>query len=388
MDRRSLLKGLGAFAIAQGAWGCSNAQQAALSVHLLRGAIPGQLLNQFKGTLKDQAQLNLVAEPEIAALFKQLQAWQQEAKQPADPKNPTHRPATLVSLGDYWLAEAIQQELIQPLPQLPQWGQLPPRWQALVKRDRQGNLSPTGQVWGAPYRWGMTVIAYRKDKFKALGWQPTDWTDLWRPELKQRFSLLDQPREVIGLTLKTLQQSYNTENLEAVTDLKKQLIALNQQTKFYSSNAYLQPLLLGDTWAAVGWSNEILALMRRNQEIAAIAPLSGTALWADLWVQERGNQKTEPPSTQETSPQKVIQPMSHLARQWIDFWWQPELANQLSRFSSGVSPLVTSAQPTSPAKRLLLADSVFNRSEFLQPLSPQAIADWRSLWLEIRQSVV
>ncbi|MBW4552431.1 MAG: extracellular solute-binding protein [Aphanocapsa sp. GSE-SYN-MK-11-07L] len=387
MDRRSLLKGLGAFAVAQGALGCSNAQQAQLSVHLLRGAIPGQLLNQFKSRLKDQAQLNLVAEPEIAALFKQLQAWQQEAKtQPAGSKSPTHRPATLVSLGDYWLAEAIRQGLIQPWPELPQWGQLPPRWQTLVKRDRQGNFSPTGQIWGAPYRWGMTVIAYRKDKFRNLGWQPTDWQDLWRPELKQRFSLLDHPREVIGLTLKTLKQSYSTENLEAVTDLKQQLIALNQQTKFYSSNAYLQPLVLGDTWAAVGWSNEVLSLMRRNQEISAIAPLSGTALWADLWVQQKDNQKTEAKSTQTTQP---IEPLlSQLTRQWIDFWWQPEIANQLSQFSSGVSPIITPAQPSSPAKRLLLANaSVFDRSEFLQPLSQQAIADWRSLWVEIRQTV-
>jgi putative spermidine/putrescine transport system substrate-binding protein len=388
MDRRSLLKGLGAFAVAQGAWGCSSAQQAQLSVHLLRGAIPGQLLNQFKSKLKEQAQLNLVAESEIATLFQQLQTWQQEVKkQPADSKKLTPRPATLVSLGDYWLAEAIRQELIQPLPELSQSGQLPARWQALAKRDRQGNFSPTGQVWGAPYRWGMTVIAYRKDKFRNLGWQPTDWTDLWRPELRQRFSLLDHPREVIGLTLKTLNQSYNTENLDAVTELKKQLVALNQQAKFYSSNAYLQPLMLGDTWAAVGWSNEVLSLMRRNQEISAIAPLSGTALWADLWVQEKRNRKTEAKSTQTTQP---IEPMlSQLTRQWIDFWWQPEIANQLSQFSSGVSPIVTPAQPSSPAKRLLLADaSVFDRSEFLQPLSQQAIADFRSLWIEMRQSVV
>ncbi len=374
MDRRSLLKGFGAFTLAQAILGCSNPQQAQLSVHLLRGAIPAQMLNQFKDKLANQSQLNLVDESEIATLFAQLQAWQQ---QPVDPKQPTPRPATLVSLGDYWLAEAIQQQLIQPLPQLPQWQQLPTRWQKLVTRDRQGNFSPTGQVWGAPYRWGMTVIAYRKDKFKALGWQPTDWTDLWKPELKQRISLLDHPREVIGLTLKTLKQSYNTENLNAVTDLKTRLIALNQQAKFYSSNAYLQPLILGETWAAVGWSNEVLAVMRRNQDIGAIAPMSGTALWADLWV----NHNAQPKPTEKIAAQ--------LTQQWIDFWWQPEIANQLSQFSSGVSPMVTALQPSSPAKKLLLADaSVFDRSEFLAPFSKQAIADFRSLWVEIRRRVV
>jgi putative spermidine/putrescine transport system substrate-binding protein len=94
-------------------------------------------------------------------------------------------------------------------------------WQEIVKRDRQGQVSNTGEVWGAPYRWGTTVIAYRRDKFRELGWTPKDWSDLWRPELRDRISVVDQPREVIGLTLKKLGRSYNTTNLSQVQTLKK-----------------------------------------------------------------------------------------------------------------------------------------------------------------------
>ena len=47
-------------------------------------------------------------------------------------------------------------------------------------------------------------ITRLKNKFEELGWKPKDWSDLWRTELRDRISLLDQPREVIGLTLKKM----------------------------------------------------------------------------------------------------------------------------------------------------------------------------------------
>lgn len=367
MDRRSLLTGLGTLALSQGLASCNNSAQTKLNIYLLRGAIPAQLLNQCQRQLGGQKQCNLVAQPEIKTLFKQLQDWQSRSGTlPASP--------ILVSLGDYWLSQAIQQGLIQPL-QLSTSSfesRLSQRWQSLVIRDRQGNLSPDGQVWGAPYRWGMTVIAYRKDKFQDLGRIPQDWSDLWRADLKHRFSLLDHPREVIGLTLKSLGKSYNSQNLEQMTDLKQRLIALNQQTKFYSSDAYLQPLVLGDTWAAVGWSHDVLALMRRNSQIGAIAPRSGTALWADLWVKQAGTEQAN-----NSLP---------LAQQWIDFWWQPAIANQLSQFSTGVSPVVSNLSLKSPAMQLVQHPEIFERSEFLLPLSSAAIAQFRSLWSEIRNT--
>ena len=41
-------------------------------------------------------------------------------------------------------------------------GNVPPRWQKLVKRGLDGSLDPKGPVWACPHRWGCTLIAYRK----------------------------------------------------------------------------------------------------------------------------------------------------------------------------------------------------------------------------------
>ena len=264
MNRRSFLLSLGGMTLSQLLVGCAGNNQPKLNVQLLKGSIPSQVVNQFSRSLKERVELKFAPVGRIEELYKRLLSWQQNPKATDDPawtrfiplrNSQTVAVADLITLGDYWLTTAIQRQLVKPLDvaQLKQWSNLDSRWQNLVKRNEQGIPDPQGQIWAAPYRWGTTVIIYNRDKFKELGWTPQDWSDLWRSEVRSRISLLDQPREVIGLVLKKLGRSYNTENLATVPDLEKELQTLNQQVKLYSSNTYLEPLLIGDTWLAVGW---------------------------------------------------------------------------------------------------------------------------------------
>ncbi|HEY9850752.1 MAG TPA: extracellular solute-binding protein [Leptolyngbyaceae cyanobacterium] len=384
MKRRSFLIGSSSLIVSSLVSGC-NARQTSLKVRLLEGSIPAQLLREFQKKLAGTVNLDFAPETQLSSLFGQLQAWQ---KKPENNDWWSNLPiplvggkkitpiADLVTLGDYWLAEAIRQNLIQPLDpqQLSQWQQLPPVWQTLVKRDRQGKLDPKGKVWGAPYRWGTTVIVYRRDKFKANGWSPpTDWGDLWREELRDRISVLDRPRETIGLTLKKLGLSYNSENLDKILPkLTQELFALDRQVKFYSSDTYLQPLILGDTYVAVGWSSDILPVMQRYHDLAAVVPQSGTALWADLWVR---------PNQTNTN--------QNLLQTWIDFCWQPDIARLLSRFGSGASPILVgdnqAESPNSPKNQVILPkQEIIQKSEFLQPLSPATLKIYQNLWNQIR----
>lgn len=350
----------------------------------MKNAIPAQLLNEFRKILQQQAKLDFALEEQLKDSYTNLQAWKNQGSKTKDGGWAIPLPFTakvpaiadLVTLGDYWLTVAIQQGLIQPLEpaQWKQWSQLPLRWQQLVTRNDRGQLDPKGKVWAAPYRWGYTVIAYRRDKFKSLGWEPTDWSDLWRPELRDRISLLDHPREVIGLTLKKLGYSYNTQDLDKVSPLKDALQKLNKQVKLYSSDTYLQPLALGDTWLAVGWSHDVLLAQKREPEIAAVVPKSGTALWTEVWVRPVGASKEA----------------NSLLNEWINFCWLPKTAHQISLFSRATSPvsvdLNSDELPEGLRKNsLLLADArVIDKSEFLTPLPSSAIKQYSSLWQTIR----
>lgn len=380
MKRRNFLTGAVAITLAEFLAGCET--QADLKVKLLKNSIPAQMMSKFRGELTSPYN-NLSFKPieSLTELFSMLQDWQRklllEKQQSSINKTENINIANLVTLGDYWLANAIKQELIQPFnsESLSGWNKLPEKWLELVKRNNLGYVDPQGKIWAAPYQWGTTLIAYRVDKFKTLGWQPKDWSDLWRSDLKGNISLLNQAREVIGLTLKKLGKSYNTEDIDQVENLKSELVQLNQQVKFYSSDNYLQSLVIGDTWLAVGWSKDILPLIRKRQEIAAVVPLSGTALWANLWV--------KPAASANAS----------LTEKWIDFCWRPQIAQQMSlltQTSSPILPEINSMELRSKIKNdplLLPSQEIIEKSEFLTPLADSTIQQYLKLWQDIRQPV-
>ncbi len=386
MKRRSFLVGGVALGASQWLTGCAQ-NPVSLSVRSLKRSIPAQLPGKFRKTLPRSAAFSVEAEAQIADIFRLLQRWNNpqasqrrrwlpipsfrgNADQPAQ--------ATLVTLGDAWLQPAIQQGLIQPLqPEAWQnWASIPEAWRRISQRNEQGLVSPAGSVWGAPYRWGTTVIAYRKDKFERNGLRPPqDWADLWQPGLQGRLSLLDQEREVIGLVLKKLGQSYNVADPTAVTGLVEEARSLHQQVKFYSSTAYLEPLLLGDTWAAVGWSTDVLPLLESQRHLAVVVPQSGTALWADLWVQAAA---------------PASEAVRDLMNEWIDFCWNPAIAGQFSLVSRAVSPIVPSLdrstlpQSLQDNSILLPPPEVLERCEFLEPLPEAATQTYAQLWRSLR----
>ncbi len=393
ISRRSLLMGAGTLALGQLVGGCGGQAGSALRVRLLARTFPAQLLREFQRQLERRTPLDFAPVGQLAELFELLQTWHQAAADPepsqwrlpfsvpfvASPPSPV---ADLVTLGDAWLVAAIQQNLIQPmnLENLAGWEQLPESWQAFVRRDRQGAIDPEGDLWAAPYRWGTVVIAYRTEQFRELGWTPTDWEDLWRPELQGHVSLPDSPRTVMGLAAKRLGYSVNEENLAERPDLAAALTDLHRQVRFYSSDNYLQPLLLGDTWVAVGWSTDILPVLQRDRRIAAIVPASGTILTADTWVRPADAD----PATAATLPP--------LAAQWIEFCWQQQIATQLSVIGTGASPILIDRNRAElpnalQENALLLPDAeILNQSEFLLPLPAAAVSQYDQWWTTLRQT--
>ena len=389
MHRRSFLFGTSTLLISQLLVGCNASQQPKLLVQVLKGSIPGRIVNEFQGELEKElsqkAQLKFSPVSQLRDLFKKLQSYQKQktgGKESegfdisrifgkSEPDN-----IDLVTLGDYWLQDAIEKKLIQPLSseKLENWDKLSLKWQNLVKRDAEGLQSEQGQIWAAPYRWGSTVIIYRQDKFKKLGWEPQDWSDLWREELEGRISLLNQPREVIGLTLKKLGQSYNTDDFQKVPNLEQELQKLNKQVKFYNSSSYLEPLILGDTWLAVAWSNDVAPILARYPRLSVVVPQSGTALWADLWVQPKAENKEN----------KVQQDLSN---KWIDFCWKPEIAKQIALITKANSPIsdVKESDVPEQLKKLLSTNpQVFDKSEFLLPLSKPVTDQYESLFEKMK----
>ncbi|CCH65284.1 ABC transporter, periplasmic spermidine putrescine-binding protein PotD (TC 3.A.1.11.1) [Richelia intracellularis HM01] len=387
MNRRYFLQSVLTLATSQLALGCGSKQKTQFTVNLLKNSIPAHIINKFSQSLTQNIQLEFSPVGQLQTIFQELIDSQQLSKNNTRKvlKNPplfwppkSNKVADVVTLGNYWLDIAIKRGLIQPLDRekIPNWQHLPKEWQRLVMRNQQGKLDHQGQIWAAPYRWGTTMIVYRRDKFDRLGWKPQDWGDLWREELRDRISILDHPREVIGLVLKRLGKSYNYEDLEFLTELEPLLHSLHQQVKFYSSDKYLEALLMKDTWLAVGWSSDILRAIARNTNLAAVIPKSGTALWADMWA------------CPYTGVSANINKEATLY-QWINFCWQAENAKQIALLTKTNSPIpnyIKSDEIQKSLREISLNDQIFQKSEFIHCLEPTLNAKYESLFTRITKA--
>ncbi|ELS33141.1 MULTISPECIES: extracellular solute-binding protein [Pseudanabaena] len=361
MDRRKFLVLSGATIAGLGGCQWSNPfdRSDRLRVLGLLGAIPSKLISQFESA--SQIKTEFKAESLPAKLWQELQNSPNLAKE---------KVPQLVSLGDSWLDPAIAQSLVQPiapnlLDKIPQWQKLSPFWQQSVTRNNQ--------VWGVPYRWGATAIAYRSDKLK---FDITQWSDLWRPELKQKLSLPDDAREVIGLVLKKMGQSYQVDNLaerkDIFTALIQDLKSLSSQVLTYSSDNYLQSLLNTDTLAAVGWTSDMYKTAKQNPNLKVVIPQDGTALWSDIWVIPKGE-------------------VAIAATAWMNFCLTPEIAIQLTSLTDAVSPSsaldkVPNSVKADPIK--FFSQDILAKSELILPLSPTTLTQYKDLWTKLRSGTL
>jgi putative spermidine/putrescine transport system substrate-binding protein len=413
LNRRSFLAYAIGLSAATFLGGCQAKSQNYLSIQTVKKSVPRALIQAFRREIGGELMLDFNSVAQRQDCFDLLQKWQREAGQSHGQENDqgsvqssSRSPASngfsrsqrasiepspsLCQLGHYWLDRAVALETIAPLDRLQSsWATLAARspfdWS--YRPSLPPATNPAGEVtpnlasralWGVPYRWSSTAIAYRTDK---LGdWRPRDWVDLLNnPDLRGRVILPDSPREVIGLVLKALGASYNTDRPDQVPGLPAMLATLGEQVLTYSSMQYQPALTLGDAWVAVGSSQDIAMMPEYGRTIAAVVPESGTALWADLWVQPHAN-------AAEANAER-----DRLAQRWIEFCWRPEIAITLSLTSGSASPglLAIDRDQLPPELRddalVLPPDRVLAKSEFVQPLtSPEAVESYRQLWRTLR----
>ncbi|MEL6160735.1 MAG: extracellular solute-binding protein [Cyanobacteria bacterium J06627_32] len=402
ITRRTLLLGTASLAVGSTLTGCSHNADA-LRMTLLEGAIPPEVIKKFRQQTSESVRLQTLTQMHRA--FQQLQSWQHSPEDTAAlwrRLTPWRQDQTLpladslVSLGDYWLTEAIAQNLIEPISLSEEaWEHLPVQWQQFVNRDSQGQVagqtpdqnSAELQRWAAPYKIQALTIVYRQSLTSgqtgsALPYQT--WQDLFSAPLKQRIALPSHPNLVLGLLQKIQSGRFNSSfdsvvnSSASIPQLTEQLTEqftesfqqVNQQVRAYDSSTALKALINGDVQVAVAWSGDVVTALQRYRDLRAAIPADGTLLSADMWVQPKGTD------------------LSAAAKQWIDFCWQSGPATQISVSGRGISPVFLSDPVALPEvlSGNFIATAALQKSEPLLPLPDNLQSAYFSVWQQLRSS--
>ena len=268
-----------------------------MRITALRGSVPASWISDFATAMEGYGMVAMTQKPQIMNIWDDLTGLKHKSKKKNQDASKVNRTtADAVTLGDAWLRAAIVKGLIQPIDDARNrryWSYLSPRWKQLVCRNAAGEVDHAGDIWGIPYRWGCTVILYRKDT--AIRWgggegtEIMDWDDLLLPGLRNRVAFVDSPREFLGVAFKTLGLGYNT-TLSSMkscgvgeADVIARIKSLSQQIRVFSNVDHVRAFTAGDVDIVVGWSEDLLPLAERLPAARVAIPASGTALWADLW---------------------------------------------------------------------------------------------------------
>jgi spermidine/putrescine transport system substrate-binding protein len=140
-----------------------------------------------------------------------------------------------------------------------------------------------GNVHSVPMSWGTTGLLYNSG---VLDFAPDDWSDLWdnQDALFRRMTLLDDVREVMGATLRSLGYSYNATDPAEIEAAFERLLELRPAIASFQSFGWEDQVLSGDLSLVMAYSVDAIAATKEDPNMVYVVPSSGSSLWTDTMV--------------------------------------------------------------------------------------------------------
>lgn len=265
--------------------------------------------------------------------------------------------------SNYFIRPMVELELLAPLDRgrLPNLALLEPRFQSPPWDPKL--------EWCAPYMWGATGIVYQTH----LQPPPLKWADLWAPRLRGHLTMLDDPAEVLGASLKKLGYSLNSADRGQLDLARKEAEAQKSLLRAYANETVRDQLVAGELLAAQAWrSTAMRALEAAAGRLSFAYPLEGYPIYADNIAILRESRRGE------------------LAHKFIDYLMRPEVAAEIARVklesTANAAARARLPQPMRESPILYPADDTLSRGEWFQPLSGDAQRLRDRIWTEIKAS--
>jgi spermidine/putrescine transport system substrate-binding protein len=222
--------------------------------------------------------------------------------------------------------------------------------------------------YAVPYMWNATGILFNKK----LEPTPESWADLWRPALRGKITMLDDPAEVLAAALRKLGLSLNSRNPDELRAAQREALRQKPLLRAYLNSEVRDQVVAGDVMAAQLWSTTAQQAIDAAPHLGFVYPREGFPVNLDCAVILRES------------------PRQELAHAWIDYLLRPEV-------SARVADSMRTATANLAARPLLGAGTrdngtlyppaeVMARAEWFETMTPEAQRLRDRLWTEIKSA--
>lgn len=130
---------------------------------------------------------------------------------------------------------------------------------------------PTNE-YTIPYGAGIPLIVYDPALTDV---EIKGYEDLWNPALEDNVALTANYRVINGITLKTMGESFNTEDLEVIGQAGEKLLELAPNVRVINDNNTQDFILSGEVAAGFLYSSQVVAAYMANPELKIVYPEEG-----------------------------------------------------------------------------------------------------------------
>ena len=222
-----------------------------------------------------------------------------------------------------------------------------------------------GNRYSVTYTWGLTGLIVRADRISQA---VTRWGDLWDPGYTGHVLVWDMPRDLLGIALKSLGFSINSEDPAELEAALQHLLALRAgaRTTGYAPEVAKSALATGDAVLMPGWAGDLLRARAHGLDVRFVLPAEGSIQWGDNFVIPKSSTR------------------KYTAEVFLNFLLRPEISAQIvneqfyATANEAAYPFIKPEIRNDPAIFPPL-DEV-RRAQVIMPLSPSGKALYDRIW--------
>ncbi len=192
-----------------------------------------------------------------------------------------------------------------------------------------------GNKYSVPYFWGLTGMMYNKKNVPMSVVADSSWSIIANKhfEAKNKITMLDDAREVVGAALIYAGYNLNDTSDEAMKAARKVLATWDKNITQFDSDSYKNEVPDGTTWLAQAYNGDALQQMASNPDLGFFLPKEGSSMWMDNMVILKSASSKD------------------LAYKFVNFLLDPEVAKINAQYTQYASPNKQAADMLEPEIR-------------------------------------
>ncbi len=177
--------------------------------------------------------------------------------------------------SDYMIDKLVKEDLIQPL----NFDNIP-NYQYIDETFKSPYYDENDQ-YSVPYMWSTVGILYDGDKVTD---EVDDMSIMWNEKYSGKIFMLDSVRDTMGMTLKKLGYSVNTENDSELAQAKEELLKQRPLILGYVTDEVKDKIISGEGYLGLVYSGEAGKAMEEKDSLKYAIPNNGTIYCVDAMV--------------------------------------------------------------------------------------------------------